>query len=1545
MPSRQDEQKITVADRDRMIVELGHEIALNPKDATAYRKRGLLFGQNSHYDHAIADFDRVLALNPSDAGAYFLRGLAWHRKHDPKRAIVDYDKAIEFDSANEKFYRGHREKAEHDARVVHAPANTGAQNATSVPAKGLTGFFKRLAQYYAEFLATDFKKQRLPRRRLENADAQGRLVGIPLRKYPGFQQKLWEELAKPIGAGVSLTVSRGSWRAVLPKAVVETTATYIAQVTQKDVDAVVDGVMKNALRLAKQKGDDPDIAFEQFIEEVRASLARGIIAPLLDRMEGFFARTENKPVESLRELEDQLSARLASGIENSSGAAFSKLLVEGAPESLEGLLRDQLEINLVRGELEAFFATFTAADLYVDLSDLVRSSRLVENADFYMHIGEIHHANHVFPIFYIPFTAERTEQGFKINSEARLYVNKRAMDYVAQDVAKAEGRATVPSMLRERIFYLSPDQSALGVAQKIFDDLAGSFNLRAEIDFRAPRDQKVSSSRVGATNRLSFSLFDRSDESMVNDYEALLTGIEAGGNVVDFFKSLIDDFLLKKSVSVRADIDGEWADMPMPQRLVFDSRLPLVEEQRKILSAIKHPKSRFIAVEGPPGTGKSHTITAVAFDLILDGKNLLVLSDKKEALDVVEDKLNQALAKVRPSEDFPNPILRLGMDASNYGQLLKKSAIERLQVNQRVVRQRRPEREKALVNERAELVKGLEKTAETYAQIDIGRIAELERDIADLAGKNPDAAAILADQRLSELADDFGVVSEYLRSHAPLAAILRWQGASPARLNEISRVATSLAALPAGSMDIGPIIAFSFARHSALEGAIKAIEDSKSAVFGYLFAGKKLREIARKLHEECRLECEHPHRDLAKLKLWRNNLHKIRDFLHGMHLEGEFEVAVVLIGAKLVGADKPPLAPAQVLDAARRLDETMNLSTPLLASARGKFYSTLLDGSDGPLALLDRLGALKRREADIREKFTAIPQVDYIGAKTKIESLNTQLLAERIDERLIEFYDHKKNDALALGKIIREKQRFPVDKFADIQRAFPCIIAGLRDYAEFIPLERELFDLVIIDEASQVSIAQALPAIIRAKKVLVLGDRNQFGNVKTSNASHEVNAAYMQDVIKAFSEDFANAGQQVRTKIDYFNIRHSVLDFIEPISNFSIQLKKHFRSYPEMISFSSKYFYGDSLQVMKIRGKPIEDVIEFDPIEHDGLVDQRNVNALEGRRIIDRIAELLDMESAPTVGVITPHTEQQAFIGKLVHEHPRSDEFYDKLHLKVMTFDTCQGEEREVIFYSLVATAEKDRLAYVFPSKLDREKSEEVDHNLRLQRLNVGLSRGQEKIVFVHSKPLDQYSSALRTALFHYRSELERAKSMPTEDDLDEASPMERQVLHWLGQVPLIRDLDGDCEIIAQFELGKYLKQLDPTYQHPDYCVDFLIRVSDGGKQHQLVLEYDGFEFHFAKGVPPGMINSSTWRAYLTPEDLEREKVLESFGVQMIRLNKFNLGKDPVATIDGLLRERLDGMNNGRQPHDLVKSVAEKANEIEEGLIYCQLAPSVASTG
>ena len=128
-----------------------------------------------------------------------------------------------------------------------------------MPPSGLTGFVKRLAQYYAEFLSTDFKKQRLPRRRLQNADAKGRLVGIPLRKYPGFQQKLWAELAKPIGTGLSLSIARGSWRSALPKAVVEAIATQITTVRQEDLDAVVTTAMGKVAKATEHKSGDPDM--------------------------------------------------------------------------------------------------------------------------------------------------------------------------------------------------------------------------------------------------------------------------------------------------------------------------------------------------------------------------------------------------------------------------------------------------------------------------------------------------------------------------------------------------------------------------------------------------------------------------------------------------------------------------------------------------------------------------------------------------------------------------------------------------------------------------------------------------------------------------------------------------------------------------------------------------------------------------------------------------------------------------------------------------------------------------------------------------------------------------------------------------------------------------------------------------------------------------------------------------------------------------------------------------------------------------------------
>ena len=197
-----------------------------------------------------------------------------------------------------------------------------------------------------------------------------------------------------------------------------------------------------------------------------------------------------------------------------------------------------------------------------------------------------------------------------------------------------------------------------------------------------------------------------------------------------------------------------------------------------------------------------------------------------------------------------------------------------------------------------------------------------------------------------------------------------------------------------------------------------------------------------------------------------------------------------------------------------------------------------------------------------------------------------------LDGRVIDFYEQNRATAKALRDIIRTKQRFPKEEFGKLKKAFPCILAGIRDYAEYIPLQPEIFDLLIIDEASQVSIAQAFPALLRAKKILILGDKKQFSNIKAAQARSDTNREYLNSLDEAFKTHVSRDLTRL-IRLEKFNIKTSILEFFEFISNYHTQLVKHFRGYKEIISYSNKYFYRDSLQVMKIRGKPIDEVLKF----------------------------------------------------------------------------------------------------------------------------------------------------------------------------------------------------------------------------------------------------------------------------------------------------------------------------------------------------------------
>jgi hypothetical protein len=512
-----------------------------------------------------------------------------------------------------------------------------------------------------------------------------------------------------------------------------------------------------------------------------------------------------------------------------------------------------------------------------------------------------------------------------------------------------------------------------------------------------------------------------------------------------------------------------------------------------------------------------------------------------------------------------------------------------------------------------------------------------------------------------------------------------------------------------------------------------------------------------------------------------------------------------------------------------------------------------------------------------------------------------------------------------LAQVVANRQKFPEEKFASVRESFPITIANIREFGEFMPLAPDLFDVVVIDEASQVSVAQALPALLRARKVVVLGDSKQFSNVKSSNASKELNEKYRADLVQFFERTVSREAS-VLQRLAMFDVKRSILEFCSLCASFAIMLRKHFRSYPELISYSSRTFYSGHLQAIKIRSKALDEVIRFHEVDPTLGKCTRGTNEAEADFILQQLESLADETSPPTVGVITPFREQQVLLTKRLFGHTKGQQFEEKLRLKVMTFDSCQGEERELIFYSMVATQGNDALNYVFPVEIG-DASEAVEEKLKVQRLNVGFSRAQEAICIVHSMPLGNYRNSIGQALQHYWTVLSDQKSHAGQTD--QSSPMEEKLLTWLEQTPFVQSNFGRIEIMPQFPIGDYLRQLDPSYRHPSWRVDFLLIYRGSGSPVNVIIEYDGFEYHFKNKKAVHIGNHDR---YLEDADVERQLTLESYGYRFLRVNRFNLGRDPVAT----LSSRLSGLVEvaaGEPMADAVHEIQQQA----EGLANREL--------
>jgi hypothetical protein len=436
---------------------------------------------------------------------------------------------------------------------------------------------------------------------------------------------------------------------------------------------------------------------------------------------------------------------------------------------------------------------------------------------------------------------------------------------------------------------------------------------------------------------------------------------------------------------------------------------------------------------------------------------------------------------------------------------------------------------------------------------------------------------------------------------------------------------------------------------------------------------------------------------------------------------------------------------------------------------------------------------------------------------------------------------------------------------------------------------------------------------------------NQYSNVKSQQASITRNDAHRRRIEQAFRAKVSDDAATLQ-RLQQFDVKKSILEFFDMIGNYAVMLKKHFRGYQELISYSSENFYNHGLQAIKLRGKPLDEIIEFTEVKEKRVAGQRrNTNMAEVNAILAELRRLIDEEDYMTVGVITPFREQQQILSKTIFADEYSDRFECYLRLKVMTFDSCQGEERDIIMYSMVATEDADLLNYIFPVDL-KKALEEESGALKRQRLNVGLSRSKEKMHFFISKPVDKFHGSIGQALRHYNTIL-NSTPMPGPEETDPSSPMEAKALEWIKATPFCQKHREDIELIAQYPIGDYLKQLDPLYQHPSYRCDFLLRYY-GEETVNIIIEYDGFLEHFKEH---GKVHHGNYDRFYKPEDIERQMVIESYGYKFLRLNRFNLGTDPVETISGRLTTLLKDAERKDFSTESAKKVQDDANGLANG--------------
>ncbi len=524
---------------------------------------------------------------------------------------------------------------------------------------------------------------------------------------------------------------------------------------------------------------------------------------------------------------------------------------------------------------------------------------------------------------------------------------------------------------------------------------------------------------------------------------------------------------------------------------------------------------------------------------------------------------------------------------------------------------------------------------------------------------------------------------------------------------------------------------------------------------------------------------------------------------------------------------------------ARRLEAS---TTPLLgwaARQRGQQQlAALCETLDIPAAQCDSIPAIVERErirlriqsferaitgvGDINALFTT-----YARLREDRGKLVAELLSIRRRDALAQALRHDRRALAAFLTALNAKSDAAQDaifremNFDSLLRTFPIWAVTNQHIADFLPLAPEMFDLVIIDEASQCDIASALPLLYRAGRAVVCGDPKQLRHLSFLREDRQRGIA-TQHGLSAIEREQWN----YRT--------HSLLDAVNqslPTQDDVSLLDEHYRSLPQIIEFSNERFYGGSLRVMTRRPDTIgARSLELKKI--NGKRRKEGFNAEEADAIlkeIDKIAKAeqkRDPRNKSSIGILSPYRDQITYLNKQLAAKlkPRT---LQEHQIAIGTAHTFQGDERDIMMLSFVADPTSHHATITF---LNQE-------NL----FNVAVTRARQRQIIFTS--LDMKALPAR----HLVSDYLRYAQNCLEDDAETA---EQSAGGFIG------------------ELAETLRQLGYSIRQDYPVAGFTIPLVVSNNSATMALECDGLKRsrNFADDIDPvarqSILERAGWRTH-----------------------------------------------------------------------------------